>query len=171
MDNMEIAQRLKIKNKCECYTRKENILRKAIMNFTIDEKRAFNMLVDSDIKKLQVSMDVKELRNSLKILKEKNGFVADEDGNVNFVYPVSALETNHKVTLSDGRKFSAMCAIDAMGAAFTFHEDVVVESMCSNTGNSVRVEIKNGELYRYSPDSLYALHVDLNKHTDWASSC
>ncbi|SHK11651.1 Alkylmercury lyase [Hathewaya proteolytica DSM 3090] len=166
---MNTAQKLNIVNKCSCYSEEENIIRKAIMDFTIENKRAFSL--KKDIEKLFTKIRIDNLEKKLTLLKEHNGFVADEDGNVNFVYPVSALGTNHHVTLADGRRFSAMCAIDAMGTTFTFHQDVVVESVCSNTGKSVRVEIRDGKLYDFNPPTLHALHVDLNRHTDWASSC
>lgn len=166
---MNIAEKLNIKNKCECYSTAENKIRKAIMEFTIDEHRAFNLYQDTA--KLDVNLDHDTLVHGLESLRANNGFAADDEGNVNFIYPVSALETKHIVTLSDGRKFCAMCAIDALGAAFTFKQDTVINSVCSNSDKPVRVEIKDGMLYSYEPETLYALHVDLNKFTDWASSC
>lgn len=145
------------------------MVRKAIMNFTIDNKRAFNIY--SDINLLKCDVNKIDLLKYIDILKKDNSFIADEEGNINFVYPVSALETNHVVTLQDGRSFFAMCAIDALGAAFTFRQDTVINSTCSNTGKDIKVKIKSGELFEYNSKTLHALHVDLNKFTDWAASC
>ena len=61
-------------------------------------------------------MDEQEYEEIIQCLIDKDGMVVDEEAkNVNFIYPVSSLETNHRVTLADGREFTAMCAIDAMG--------------------------------------------------------
>ena len=64
-----------------------------------------------------------------------------------------------------------MCAIDAMGSAFTFRRDVTVESMCAQCGRPVRVDIRDGALAQAEPATLHALHVDLNKNHDWSTSC
>ena len=106
-----------------------------------------------------------------KDMNDKNIFVADEEGNINFIYPVSALPTNHRVTLEDGRNFYAMCAIDSMGTAFTFKQNVHIESVCSQCGEKVVVDIKDQEIAYVEPDTLHVLHVDLNKSTNWADSC
>jgi len=135
--------------------------RLSIMNFTIENGRPFNTLSDA-------SADV---MNAIEELKGKRAAVIDAKGEVDFIYPVSAKPTNHMVRLSDGRKFSAMCAIDAMGAAFTFHCDTVVESLCAQCGTPVRVEVRDGLLSVAEPRTLHALHVDLNKNQDWSTSC
>ena len=104
-------------------------------------------------------------------LLNENIIAADEEGNINFIYPVSAIKTNHKVRLADGREFNAMCAIDAMGTAFTFNQDVNIESKCSNCGEDIKVSIRNGKLHSYQPIDLHILHVDLNKNSDWSGEC
>lgn len=164
----EIAKKLEVKNKCDQYSNIENKIRKEIMNFIIDNKRAFN--IEDDIEALKEIQDL-DLLNHINNLIKENGIVVDENKNVIFAYPVSAVATNHHVKLNDGREFYAMCAIDAMGCAFTFHQDVLVKSKCSNTSEDVYVKITNGEISEYYPKTLHALHVDLNKHTDWGTTC
>ena len=56
-----------------------------------------------------------EFQDILDVLHSRDGFSADEEGNINFIYPVSALPTAHRVSLAGGREFWAMCAIDAIG--------------------------------------------------------
>ena len=107
----------------------------------------------------------------LSALVAKRAVVCDEAGAVTFAYPVSALPTQHRVTLTDGRTFRAMCAIDAMGAAFTFHQDVKVESWCTKCSEPVSVTICNGRLAACSPPDLHVLHVDLNRNRNWSGSC
>lgn len=107
----------------------------------------------------------------VKSMVDKRVLVPGEAGNNNFAYPVSALPTNHKVTLKDGRKFHAMCAVDAMGAAFTFRQDVRVDSVCADCGRKISVVIENEEIVGLSPEDTHVLHVDLKNADNWAGSC
>lgn len=97
--------------------------------------------------------------------------VMDEKGKVNFIYPVSALKTNHQVTLDDGRQFSAMCAIDAIGAAFTFHKDIEVHSVSAVSGEPIYIRIKDEKVAEYEPKTLHALTFPLGELSNWAGSC
>lgn len=97
--------------------------------------------------------------------------VLGTEGEVRFAYPVSGLPTSHRVTLADGRSFSAMCAIDAMGCAFTFGQDVDVESRCHGCGEPIRLEMRDGRLAGVEPSGVYVLHVDLSVPENWAGSC
>lgn len=117
-------------------------------------------------------MDEQEYEEIIQCLIDKDGMVVDEEEkNVNFIYPVSSLETNHRVTLTDGREFTAMCAIDAMGAAFTFHQDTEVHSVCAMCEEPVYVKIVDGKVADYSPKTLHALTFPLGELANWAGSC
>ena len=109
-------------------------------------------------------------RSIVNSLVEKKTIVTEGE-EILFAYPVSNLPTNHHVKLNDGREFDSMCAIDAMGSAFVFHQDVNVESVCPVSGEKIQVSICNGELKAYQPRSLCAIHVDLSKVEDWAANC
>lgn len=152
-------------------SQEEKIIRRYLMNYVINNGQAFSMnnisIIVDDIK----IMDEEKLVSILDSLLKKNVIVADEEGNINFIYPVSAMPTNHRIKLQDGREFTAMCAIDAIGTAFTFKQDVDIESKCSNCGSHIKVSVKNGELYSYEPKDLHILHVDLNKNANWSGSC
>lgn len=112
-----------------------------------------------------------DLRTLVASLVEKRAIVLDGDHRVNFIYPVSALPTHHRVYLKDGRSFSAMCAIDAMGAAFTFKQDARIESKCSECGQKIFMAIKGESIASLYPETTHALHVDLNRSDNWAGSC
>ena len=123
---MDLGQNVQAK-----FNEKQNEVRIAIMNFIIDNKRPFHMKQDGYEALKGISLSGKdEFEDILDVLHSRDGFSADEEGNINFIYPVSALPTAHRVTLADGREFSAMCAIDAIGATFTFHEDTQIHSSC-----------------------------------------
>lgn len=118
-----------------------------------------------------LTMSETEYTEIIETLKARDGMVTDEENNVNFIYPVSALMTNHHVTLADGRSFTAMCAIDAIGCAYTFHQDIEVHSVSAVSGEPVFVKIVNGEVADYSPKTLHALTFPLGQISDWAGSC
>ncbi len=152
-------------------SQEEKIIRRYLMNYVIDNGQAFNMNNLSKIVDDVKIMGEEKVVSILDRLLKKNVIVADEEGNINFIYPVSAMPTNHRIKLQDGREFTAMCAIDAIGTAFTFKQDVDIESKCSNCGSNIKVSVKNGELYSYEPNDLHILHVDLNKNANWSGSC
>lgn len=160
------AERLYIDSIVSRLTPPEKALRNWLMDYTISQGRPFNL--DCAVLNAPFNDDGPDLVQSL---LEKRAIVANGDGNLQFIYPVSALPTNHQVLLQDGRRFSAMCAIDSMGAAFTFRQDVRVESQCSECGERISVEVKGGKMAELQPGSLHILHVDLNKVRNWAASC
>lgn len=150
---------------------KEKKVRRYIMNYIIDNKKPFNYIISENEIVKSLGMETSEYKSIIEELKKKIVISADEDHNVNFIYPVSALPTNHRVSLEDGREFTAMCGIDAMGSSFAFKQDVTINSICAECGEAVAIEIKNGELVSFSPENLHVLHVDLNKNDNWAGSC
>lgn len=165
------AEKLLIDRVDKRLNEKERKARRFLMNYTIDNGETFNLNETTDILAQGIGFTKRELENLFDSLKNKASIVVDQDENVNFIYPVSGLPTNHKVTLADGRSFSAMCAIDAMGTAFTFNQDIKIDSVCSNCGDPIHVEIEDGELVKYSPEDMHILHVDLNKNPNWSGDC
>lgn len=148
---------------------KEKEIRRYLMNVLINTHQPFNLNQLDDVA-LDLNIDMHVVKDSINNLLEKNAIVADEQDHINFIYPVSGLSTNHIVKLSDGRTFYAMCAIDAIGSAFTFKQDVTIESKCSNTGQDIDITIKNGAI-DCDPLDLHILHVDLNKNMNWSGDC
>ena len=104
-------------------------------------------------------------------LDSKGVIVLDEDGSVSVVYPVSALPTPHKVKLKDGRSFYAICAVDSLGSAFAFEQNIVVSSSCSYCQKSVSVTVENGEISTSDPVNIYVTHTDLVGEVNWAGNC
>ena len=74
-------------------------------------------------------MDADRAAEILQSLIDKQ-IVVEEAGGVAFAYPVSAWPTDHEVSLADGRRFYAMCAVDALGSAFNFGQDASIVSRC-----------------------------------------
>lgn len=160
------AERLLIDSISSRLTTDEDSFRKILMNYTIDNNGPFNINYEPSAE--LAGFDVPGM---IEKLREKQAAVIDGGGNVNFIYPVSALPTHHKVYLQDGRSLSAMCAIDAMGVAFTLRQDIKVASKCSECGELIYIQIRNGQIVELSPDTTHALHVDLNQVDNWSGSC
>ena len=104
-------------------------------------------------------------------LGSKGVIVKDSDGLINVVYPVSALPTPHKVKLKDGRSFYSICAVDSLGSAFAFSQDLTVNSSCSYCQKSISVAIENGEIAAFDPDGIFVSHTDLVGEVNWAGTC
>jgi len=113
----------------------------------------------------------KDINAIVKTLVEKRTVVKDDAGDIVFAYPVSALPTSHRVSLRDGRKLYAMCAVDAMGVSFAFKQDIKIDSVCRYCNTKVSMTIKNGEIAGLYPETTHVLHVELNKLDNWAGSC
>lgn len=153
------------------FTEKENELRLHIIQFTVTNERAFHLEKDKAGTLKALNLNDEEYEKAAECLIKKDGMVIDENHQVNFIYPVSALETGHKVTLDDGRSFSAMCAIDAIGAAFTFHQNTEIHSACAKCGEPVYIKIQDGKVKEYAPEHLCALTFPLGELKNWAGSC
>jgi len=159
------AEQYEIDSIASRLTNDENALRVLLMERTIEcgEPLTLPSLTRGSV----LHPETEEL---VERLIEKRVIVQDEEGHLNFIFPVSALPTRHRVTLKDGRRFFAMCAVDAMGTAFTFEQDVEIESECSECGARILVGIERGELAEVEPASLHVLHVDLEKVDNWAGA-
>ena len=106
----------------------------------------------------------------LHVLGSKGVIVQDEDGYVNVVYPVSALQTPQRVKLKDGRSFYAICAVDSLGSAFVFQQDIVVNSSCSHCQKPVSITIDD-EISTSDPEGICITHTDLVGEVNWAGTC
>ena len=93
-------------------------------------------------------------------LDSKGVIMRNADGLVTVVYPLSAMPTPHKVKLKDGRSFYSICAVDSMGSAFAFAQDITVTSSCSYCHRPVSVAIENGELSAFDPEGIFVTHTD-----------
>jgi hypothetical protein len=111
-----------------------------------------------------------DAKSMIAALVEKKAAALSDNGDVDFIYPVSALSTCHKVELADGRGFTAMCAIDAIGAAFAFEQDVHVNSKCHTCHAPIELDVRDGEIVRDRPGEIHVLHVDLSKYDVWAGT-
>ncbi|HBE9443083.1 alkylmercury lyase [Clostridioides difficile] len=145
-------------------------IRISIMDMIIDKGSSVTLQEVTEYISKKLNMEKEYIESTLQYFIDKNIMVVDGDS-INFIYPVSALPTNHKVTLRDNRSFSAMCAIDAIGTSCTFNQDVRINSICSVTGREVEIVIKNEKIEYVNNPSLRVLHINLDKYSNWAANC
>lgn len=149
----------------------ERKVRMHIINSMIESSGPYNFSSIPAADQEKLGMSKENIKAAIGRIIEKKAAVADEEENINFIYPVSGFPTNHQITLEDGRCFSAMCAVDGMGCAFTFKQNIKVNSKCSECGADIAVEIRDGQIASLSPESAHVLHVDLNGNQNWSGSC
>ncbi len=158
-------ERLRISSIYSRLTPKENAFREKMLARIIDRARPYSPGEPLD------GFAADQSRRLAGKLAAKGAVVMDDAGQVVFAYPVSALPTPHCVTLADDRMFHAMCAIDAMGSAFTFRQDVRIDACCAECGTPVKIGIKGGCIDQASSPDIHVLHVDLQNEQNWAGSC
>ncbi|MHA2090519.1 MAG: organomercurial lyase [Candidatus Kariarchaeaceae archaeon] len=72
-------------------------------------------------------------------------------------YPVSPHKSSYEVTIEDVGKGYAMCAIDALGIAYTFMKKTKIESMLVDTSEPFTFEI-DPFVPKYTPLDLYVTY-------------
>ncbi len=164
---MTVSERLIIDSISSRLTEPERHLRLFLLEQILKSGGSVNVTSLKYHQELQ-HLDINAIMDNL---VSKRAIVKDLEGNIHFAYPVSALPTNHNVRLKDGRAFHAMCAVDAMGTAFTFKQDIKINSKCAYCGETVTVEIQNEKITELLPASTHVLHVDLKNNDNWAGSC
>lgn len=158
-------ERLRISSIFSRLNPEENLFRERLLASIIDNAKPYHP--DNPL----AGFPADQTRRLVAQLAAKGVVVLDDDDRVIFAYPVSGLPTSHQVTLADNRSFSAMCAIDAIGSAFTFNQDVRINSSCAECSVAVQMEINGGRISRASSPDIHVLHVDLQNERNWAGSC
>ena len=144
-------------------TPEENSFRRWLMDYSIANKKPFN--VKRDYPAQLEGSDTKKLAESL---ITKKVVASSDNGDLNFIYPLSLVPTSHQVFLEDGRTLFAMCAVDALGTSLTFGQNIRIRSKCSECDKPVNIRVQDGCITTYEPEETRVLHVDLNKFENWA---
>jgi hypothetical protein len=158
----KLVEKLTIDSLSSRLNHEERNLWKWIMEYTIDNDNPFN----------RNSLEKDFGANSQSLfddLLRKKVMVANEEGDVKFIFPISTENTDYKVTLNDGRNFSAMCAIDAMGSAFTFKQDIRINSCCKECKTPISMKVIDGKIVDARPEETHVSYNDLNKSEKWAA--
>lgn len=153
------------------YDRERLIIDSVASKLTAEENALRNRIINAIVDTNQPYTPAEEEKAMVETLQSKNALAIADDGKVYSIYPVSANQTIHRVTLADGRSTYVMCAIDALGCTYTFHQDIAIDSVCSNSGVPIHIEVKDGKIASASSDEIRILHADLKASDNWASCC
>ena len=77
----------------------------------------------------------------LAIAKAHNLLTFDDNNNLIGAYPVSPTKTSFEVTIDNIGTNYCMCAIDALGIAYTFNEKATIHSQDKSTGDKIVITV------------------------------
>lgn len=158
-------------NKYSNLDRTQKNIRLSIMDMIIEKERPVSLNETISFLEKKFNLKSEYINEAFKLFVDKNIMVVDENNYINFIYPVSAHPTMHRVKLADNREFHAMCAIDALGWRCTFNQDIDIKSKCYTTGQDINISIRNGKISYINNPDLRILHLNLSKYENWASNC
>lgn len=157
----------------EYYSIKDYLPRPIVVKISREENQIRQMLMQQIISRnAPVKIPDAVAESMARTLCDKNVIALDSNNQLTAVYPVSALPTDKKVFLEDGRQAWAMCAIDALGFHYAFNQPVRILSKCEYCGHVIELLMQDGkvEVVQGGTD-IYVLHTDLESHQDWSCSC
>ena len=83
-----------------------------------------------------------------KELHNRHAFFLEPDMlSIRMAWPFSGIPTDFKVHIN-GKIYYANCAWDMLGIPATLHTDAVIEAVCTESNDSVQLEIKNGQIMK-----------------------
>ena len=96
----------------------------------------------------ELGVDPEEGKELLRSLHDAHALVLERDTTeIRMLNPFSAVETPHRV-VAGGRSWFANCAWDALGIPGALHTDGTVGSECSDCGEQLELEVRDGRLVR-----------------------
>lgn len=98
------------------------------------------LLQQKSYKSIVQSLTSEELE-ILDILINVEALTVTDDGELIAAYPLSPIPTNYKIVVDEIGSGYAMCAIDALGVAFTFNKTVKIETIDSATNKVYHIII------------------------------
>jgi len=118
---------------------------------SVDEAaRHFNISIE------EASALYKELHNRHAFFLETNML------SIRMAWPFSGIPTDFKVHIN-GKTYYANCAWDMLGIPATLHTDAVIEAVCTESDDSVQLEIKNGQIMKSRSEAKWT-NYDLLIH-------
>ena len=104
-----------------------------------------------------------EVEGALKHLAAGRALIlAPNDGNIWAANPFCAVPSGFRV-LAGGKTYWSICIWDALGICAALGEDGVIQAVCGDCGDAMRLEVKNGELAH----SEGVIHFVVPAHNFW----
>ena len=143
-----------------CNTKIESItMKKTMMQPTLEELTILYLNILEQLLKKEPFEIIKQKlsnkqQNNLNFLLKCGALTINSSGDLIGAYPLSPRPTQYKIILEELGKGYAMCAIDALGVAFTFNKRTIIETIDSATGDFLRMAI-NPDLSEQQPVNIF----------------
>ena len=99
-----------------------------------------------DITAQHFNISAEEASEYYKALNTRHAFFLDPGTvNIRMAWPFSAVPTNFKVH-ANGKTYYANCAWDMLGIPVILQSDATAEAVCTGSNDSIKIEIKNGNI-------------------------
>lgn len=112
-----------------------------------------------------------DAEQALETLAREDLIHRDVDGEITVAYPFSGRPTAHHVRFPLGHEVDAMCAIDALGIAPMFEEQVEVDSCDPVSGEKIRVRVTPAGEAKWRPESATVVAGVLDRQSDSCHGC
>ena len=99
----------------------------------------------ASLNKNEIARQVENIDETIKVLKENDMVVFDDDGEPIGAYPFTMEQREHEVSVN-GHKVHCMCALDALAVSPMFDKETTINSICHVTGEPVRIQQRNREI-------------------------
>ena len=104
------------------------------------------------------NISIEEASEYYKELHNHHAFFLDlETTTIRMANPFSGIPTDFKVH-ANGKTYYANCAWDMLGIPATLHTDAVIEAICTESNEKVKLEVKDGQI----TDSQLLVHFPLS---------
>jgi hypothetical protein len=95
------------------------------------------------------NISTEEASELYKELHNRHAFIIEpETLTIRMANPFSGTPTDFKVH-ANGKTYYANCAWDMLGIPAALHTDAVIEANCTESNDTVQLEIKNGQIINY----------------------
>jgi hypothetical protein len=102
----------------------------------------------ASLNKNEIARQVENIDETIKVLKENDMVVFDDDGEPIGAYPFTMEQREHEVSIN-GHKVRCMCALDALAVSSMFDKQTTISSICHVTGEPVSIQQRNREIINY----------------------
>ncbi len=99
----------------------------------------------ASLNKNAIAMQVENIDEAIKVLKENDMVVFDDDDEPIGAYPFTMEQREHEVAVNDN-KVHCMCALDALAVSPMFDKETTINSICHVTGEPVSIQQRNREI-------------------------
>jgi mercuric reductase len=99
----------------------------------------------ASLNKHEITRQVENIDEAIKVLKENDMVVFDDDDEPIGAYPFTMEQREHEVAVND-HKVHCMCALDALAVSPMFDRETTINSICHVTGEPVSIQQRNREI-------------------------